>query len=165
MIESNRIEYKQELDKLELENRTTTIITSKERQDQRLWDAIAIREAVINTIVHNDYTREIPPKFEIFPDRIEITSAGSLPEGMSQEEFFEGYSIPRNKEIMRIFKDLDMVEHLGSGVPRILRAYPKNCFKFTANFLRMTFMSYEPVYLDKGKKSKGNITDSPIVAQ
>ena len=81
---------------------------------------IAFREAIINAFVHNDYTREIAPKFEIFKDRIEITSAGSLPEGLSKSEFFDGFSIPRNKELMRIFKDLDLVEQLGSGIPRIL---------------------------------------------
>lgn len=62
----------------------------------------------------------MPPKFEIFPDRIEITSAGGLPEGLSKEEFFEGFSEPRNKELMRVFKDLGMLEQLGSGVPRIM---------------------------------------------
>ena len=62
-----------------------------------------------------------------------------MPDLLSQEEFFEGFSIPRNQEMMRIFKDLKLVEHLGSGVPRILEAYPKECFKFTENFLRMTF--------------------------
>ncbi len=46
-----------------------------------------MREAVINAIVHNDYTREVQPKFEIFADRIEITSAGALPESLSQTEF------------------------------------------------------------------------------
>ena len=51
----------------------------------------------------------------------------------------KGCSVPRNKELMRIFKDLDLVEHLGSGVPRILKSYGKECFKFTENFLRMTF--------------------------
>jgi predicted HTH transcriptional regulator len=40
--------------------------------------------------------------------------------GLKQKEFFEGYSIPRNKELMRLFKDLQLVEHLGSGIPRIL---------------------------------------------
>ena len=69
-------------------------------------------------IVHNDYTSEVPPKFEFFDDRIEITSFGSLPQGLTESEFFEGYSVPRNKELMRIFRDLDLVEHLGSGVPR-----------------------------------------------
>ena len=58
---------------------------------------------------------------------------------MTEKEFFEGYSVPRNKELIRVFRDLDLVEHLGSGIPRILRAYGKDCFRFTENFLRMTF--------------------------
>ena len=146
LIENNEYGYcslikatKQVLDKLELENKTITKITSKERENQRLWDAIALREAVINAIIHNDYTNEVPPKFEIFDDRIEITSAGGLPDALNQEEFFEGVSIPRNKELMRVFRDLDMVEQLGSGVPRILESYPKECFRFMENFTRMTF--------------------------
>lgn len=72
-------------------------------------------------------------------NRIEITSAGSLPDMLSKEEFFEGFSMQRNQEMMRIFKDLDLVEHLGSGIPRILEAYSTDCFRFTDNFLRMTF--------------------------
>ena len=64
---------------------------------------------------------------------------------MTESEFFEGYSFPRNKELMRVFRDLDLVEHLGSGVPRILRSYGKECFKFTENFLRMTFPASEQV--------------------
>ena len=62
------------LDKNELENPTATIITSKERVNNPLWDSIALREAIINAFVHNDNTGEVPPKFEIFPDKIEITS-------------------------------------------------------------------------------------------
>ncbi len=44
---------------------------------------------------------------------------------------------------MRVYKDLGMVEQLGSGVPRILQAYNKDCFKFSENFLRMTFPASE----------------------
>jgi len=58
--------------------------------------------------------------------------------------FFEGYSMPRNKELMRIFRDLEMVETLGSGIPRILKAYSKEAFRFTENFTRMRFASAEP---------------------
>lgn len=126
------------LDKLDIENKTVSKITPKGREDTRLWNPIAIREAVVNAIVHNDYTREVPPKFEIFADRLEITSYGGLFDGMTQADFFEGLSCPRNKEIIRIFKDLGMVEQLGSGVPRILRAYPKECFHFGDSFLRIT---------------------------
>ncbi|MGY0040483.1 ATP-binding protein [Pedobacter sp. NJ-S-72] len=152
MAETNRIEYKQELtdslekevnkqvlDKIDLENKTITLITAKERKETRFWNPIALREAVINAFVHNDYTSEVPPKFEIFDDRIEITSTCSLPDELSLEEFFEGFSVPRNKEIMRIYKDLDLVEQLGSGIPRILESYDKQCFKFSDHFLRMSF--------------------------
>jgi len=40
-------------------------------------------------------------------------------------EIFEGCSMPGNKEVMRIFKDLEMVEYLGSGMPRILQFYDR----------------------------------------
>lgn len=146
LIESNEYGYcslikatKRVLDKLDLENKTATKITSRERIETRLWNAIALREAVINAIIHNDYTREVPPKFEIFSDRLEITSYGGLCEGMSEQDLFDGLSLPRNKEIMRIYKDLDMVEQLGSGVPRILKHYPKECFKVSDNYVRMVF--------------------------
>lgn len=146
LIESNEYGYsslvkvaKNVLDKIDIENTTLTKITSKERNEQRLWHPIALREAIINAFVHSDFTNEVPPKFEIFVDRIEITSAGSLPEGLSISEFFDGFSIPRNKELMRIFKDLELVEQLGSGIPRILEYYNKNCFQFSDNFLRITF--------------------------
>ena len=152
LIENNEYGYcslikatKQVLDKIDVENKTLAKITSKERKETKLWNPVALREAVINAIVHNDYTSEVPPKFEFFDDRIEITSFGSLPQGMTEKEFFEGYSVPRNKELMRIFRDLDLVEHLGSGVPRILKSYGKECFKFTENFLRMIFPASEQV--------------------
>ena len=134
----------QVLDKLEVENRTLARITPKRREEQRLYDAVALREAVINAIVHNDYSYEGVPKFELFADRLEITSTGGMPQGVTCEEFFQGYSIPRNKELMRIFRDLDMVEYLGSGMPRILRAYSQEVFHFTENFIRIVLPSAKP---------------------
>ena len=146
LIENNEYGYcslikatKSVLEKLDIENKVFATITSAERDETPLWDKIALREAVVNAIVHNDYSFEVPPKFEIFPDRIEITSAGRLPESLSCEEFFNGISIPRNKELMRIYRDLDLVESLGSGIPRILRSYGRDCFSFTDNFVRITF--------------------------
>ena len=159
LIESNEYGHeclvkatKQVIDKIAVENRTTTKITAKERQQTNLWNPIALREAIINAFVHNDYTNEITPKFEIFADRIEITSAGGLPEGLSKQEFFEGFSVPRNKELMRIFKDLELVEQLGSGIPRILEHYGKESFSFSDNFLRMTFVAKETTVEDGGTK-------------
>ena len=146
LIENNEYGYcslikatKSVLSKLDIENKVAATITPMERIETPLWNKVALREAVINAIVHNDYSFEVPPKFEIFPNRLEITSAGRLPESLSKEEFFNGISIPRNKELMRIYRDVELVESLGSGIPRILRAYGEDCFKFTDNFIRITF--------------------------
>lgn len=94
--------------------------TALERIDSPLWDEKAIMEAVVNAIVHNDYTREVPPKIELFANRLEITSYGRLPEGLSRDDFFSGVSVPRNKELMRVFRDLELVESLGSGMTYIV---------------------------------------------
>ena len=59
------------------------------------------------------------------------------------------YTIPRNKELMRIYRDVELVESLGSGIPRILRAYGEDCFKFTDNFIRITL----PISVQDGTQS------------
>jgi len=125
------------LEKLRIENKTFAKITYEKRLERKLLNPDAIHEAVINAIIHNDYSNEVPPKFEFFADRLEITSAGGIPQGLSEDDFFMGYSVPQNKELMRIFRDLDMVEQLGSGIPRILAYYPKASYHFSANFIRL----------------------------
>jgi predicted HTH transcriptional regulator len=47
--------------------------------------------------------------------------------------------MPRNRELMRIFKDVELVEHLGSGMGRILKAYDESVFDLSSNFLVVTF--------------------------
>ena len=143
------------LEKLKVENAISTELTYMSRIDTPLWDERAIHEAVINFIVHNDYSREVPPKFEIFSDRLEITSYGRLPENMSEDEFFNGVSIPRNKELMRIFRDVEMVESLGSGMPRIMQVYGRECFTFMEHFIRFTV----PFYKDAINQTIGQETE------
>ena len=140
------------LDKLEIENRTLTKITSKERIEKKLVDPIALREAVINAVVHNDYTREVPPVFEIFSDRIQITSYGGLPLGLSKDDFFNCRSMSRNRELMRVFKDIGLVEQLGSGMSRILKAYDTSIFDISDNFMVVTFKFDKKVAIKSGDK-------------
>jgi len=129
---------KRVIERLKVENTVRTRKTALERIDTPLWDEKAVREAVINAIVHNDYTREVPPKVELFSDHLEITSFGRLPEGLTKDDFFAGVSIPRNKELMRIFRDLELVESLGSGMGYIMQKYGRENFIFLDNFIRMT---------------------------
>ena len=144
---------KRVLERLEdVENRVHTQITPKERIDNPLWNPVALREAVINAIIHNNYSTELVPKFEIFNDRLEITSASSIHPGKEQEDFFSGYSMPRNKTLMRVFKDLGLVEYLGSGMPRILKAYPREAFTFASQFLRFSMP------MSEGARVTGQVT-------
>ena len=127
------------LDKLRVENKTFAKITPTTRLERSMIDETALKEAWINSIVHNDYSREVPPVVEIFSDRLTITSYGGLPQGLSRENFFRCRSLPRNRELMRVFKDVGLVEHLGSGMGRILKAYDQSIFTFEDNFLIATF--------------------------
>jgi predicted HTH transcriptional regulator len=91
-----------------------------------------------------------------------VTSYGGLVEGLSVDEFFSGRSMPRNRELMRVFHDLDFVEQLGSGMNRILNAYDKSIFHLSDNFIEIVF-PFEKGYLhltDQGKK----IDNSTVVS-
>ena len=57
------------------------------------------------------------------------------------------------KELMRIYRDVELVESLGSGIPRILRAYGEDCFKFTDNFIRITL----PISVQDGTQSAPSV--------
>ena len=125
------------INKMNLENKTFTKITGAERRELRMVDEIALREAVVNALVHNDWLSEYPPKFEFFSDHLSISSSGGLPEWFTKQEFLNGFSAPRHPELMRVFKDLGLVEQLGTGVARILKTYSKDVFEFYPNFIRI----------------------------
>ncbi|WP_196598179.1 ATP-binding protein [Pectinatus frisingensis] len=125
------------LDKFKVENTTKAKITDTVRIEQNLVEGLPLREVIINAVVHNDYSHEYPPVFEIYSDRMEITSYGGLIHGQSIEDFFSGGSMPRNRELMRVFKDVELVEQLGSGMNRILQAYPRSVFHISEHFIKV----------------------------
>ncbi len=133
------------LDRMDVENTIFTKIGYPLREEQEMINSRAAREAIINAVVHNDYSYGGTPKIEFFSDRVEITSMGGLPYGVSESDFFSGFSIPRNKEIMRVFRDLEIVEHLGSGIPRILEAYGKDVFEVRQSFIRVVLPYAKPL--------------------
>lgn len=138
------------LDRMRVENVTKARITETTRVEKSLVDGTALREAVINAIVHNDWTTEYPPIFEVFSDRIAITSYGGLIPEQSKDEFFSCCSMPRNRELMRVFRDVELVEQLGSGMTRILRAYDQSVFDIRDRFIRVTLpFSKEALMLDE----------------
>lgn len=124
------------LEKLNIANTTVVRVGgTAQRKEIRLIDEEALREAVLNAIIHNDYINGSYPVIEIYDDRMEIISSGGLPVGLSEKEFFESRSLPRNKELMRVFSDVDLCEQLGSGTRKIFRNYPKEVVKISEHFI------------------------------
>ncbi|PEG96931.1 hypothetical protein CP360_04230 [Lactobacillus sp. UMNPBX9] len=99
-------------------------IDGLKREKKELIPEVAFREAVANTLVHRAW--DIPAKIRIsmFDNRIEITSPGGLPFGMSREEYLQGLiSVARNPILANVFFRLKYIEMFGTGIRRIKRAY------------------------------------------
>lgn len=81
-----------------------------------------LREAVINALVHTDYSqRGAPIRIAFFDDRIEIENPGTLVPGLTVEDMRQGVSKIRNHVLARVFRELNLIEQWGSGVRRIFR--------------------------------------------
>ena len=84
----------------------------------------AYREAVANALIHRDWSIHAHIRIAMFPDRIEIKSPGSLPKGLTAEEYENGeISCLRNPILGNIFFRMKYIEMFGTGVPRIKYAY------------------------------------------
>jgi ATP-dependent DNA helicase RecG len=82
---------------------------------------LAIRESLINALVHSDYAQKgAPIRVAVFDDRIEVENPGLLPFGLTIEEAKSGVSKVRNRVLARVFKELGYIEQWGSGLQRIL---------------------------------------------
>lgn len=114
-------------DRLIAENICVTDTTVRPRIDEYLYDIDAVNEALVNAIVHNDWTIS-EPLVSFYDDRLEITSHSGIPKEITVNDFFNGVSHPRNTVLMRIFLKLGIVEHTGHGIPKIIEKYGKQVF-------------------------------------
>lgn len=90
------------------------------------YSPVVVREAIINALVHADYSLHLPIQVAIFDDRIEVTNSGSLPFGLTLESALAGTSRPRNRVIARVFHELGLIEQWGSGMGRMIRECQNN---------------------------------------
>ena len=82
----------------------------------------ALREALVNAIVHRDYVMSGSDiKVAVYDSRIEITSPGAFPRGITLDEVLDGRSEVRNKVIARIFKEAELIEQWGRGIQKLTR--------------------------------------------
>ena len=95
-------------------------INGLQRTDQYEIPIEAIRESLVNAVVHRDYVnsgRDI--KIGIYDDVVNIVSPGGFPSTITQADLLEGRSEIRNKVLARVFKELNYIEQWGSGIRRI----------------------------------------------
>lgn len=129
--------YQKLKDRLVAENVCKTDTTVRPRKDEYLYDMDCVNEALVNMLVHNDWTIT-EPLVAFYSDRIVFTSHGGLPSGITEEEFYEGVSHPRNAVLMRVFLNLGIVEHTGHGVPMIVKKYGRDAFDIHRSFINVT---------------------------
>ena len=127
---------------LDLHNQTKATFEGLYRKDTRDYPEEALRETLMNSLVHRDYSFRASTLVSIYDDRIEFVSVGGLPTGISLDDILLGLSICRNPKLAAIFYRLQLIEAYGTGMPKIMRAYagsglePKievssNAFKIT----------------------------------
>ena len=102
-------------------------INGSERETVILIPEAAYRESVANALVHRTWDVETNIHVEMFPDKIEITSPGGLPQGVTKEEYLRGgLSVLRNRIIGNLFFRLHLIERFGTGIRRIKESYKDN---------------------------------------
>ena len=108
------------------------------------YSAEAVRETVLNALVHRDWTRATEVEVVNYADRLEVTSPGALQNSMTVEKMLAGQRSARNPIIVEVMRDYGYVEHRGMGVRRKIvpltreHAGKDASFEATDDFLRVT---------------------------
>ena len=108
---------------LQLNNPTSAKFHGLYRSDCKGYPEEAIRESLLNSIVHRDYAFSASSLVSIYNNRIEFTSIGGLVPGLQKEDILLGISLCRNPKLANIFYRLELIEAYGTGLLKIQTAY------------------------------------------
>ena len=157
---------------IDLNNKKKSTFSGLHRIDQRDYPEIAVREALLNSLVHREYSFSSSTLISIFSDRIEFVSLGGLVKGLTLKDIMLGISQCRNEKLAAVFYRLQLIEAYGTGIPKIIESYegyscqPKiessdNAFKITlpnrnhvTAYLPETTESERVVLILAGEKGK-----------
>ena len=130
------------------------------RVENESYPSKAIREAVINAYAHRDYSLSADIKIEFFDDRLEIFSAGGLPDGLSVADIKEGISAQRNPNIIHVLDKINYIENFATGIRRILASYKgfhkEPMFIVTPNQFKVVLYNRNYALVDDDIQSWGN---------
>lgn len=108
---------------LTLCNKTSASFKGLERIEKQDYPEEALREALLNAIVHRDYSFSGSIIINVNDNKIEFVSLGGLLPGLSPEDIRSGISQPRNKNLAEVFHRLHLIESYGTGILRIYNLY------------------------------------------
>lgn len=158
-------------DYIDYRNQTHSSFEKLRRIDQRDYPEVAVREALLNLLVHREYSFRASAFISIYSDKIEFTSIGGLVTGVSLNDISMGISVCRNVKLANIFYRLELIEAYGTGIRKIMEAYrdtgliPRietsdNAFKITLpnlNVYRHEMEEPQEIVIALGKE-KGSFT-------
>ena len=108
---------------IDMHNQTQSTFNKLLRIDTRDYPEDALREALLNLMVHRDYGFQASALISIYEDRIEFVSVGGLVLGIDLEDIMMGISVCRNQNLANVFYRLQLIEAYGTGIRKILNAY------------------------------------------
>lgn len=108
---------------LDMNNKLPAKIVGTDRIEVNDYPKEAIREALVNAIVHRDYSLGGSTIINIYDDRMEFVSIGGIVKGLEESDLFSGLSLARNEKLANIFFRLKYIESYGTGLKKIMKLY------------------------------------------
>lgn len=144
-------------DFIDFRNQTRSTIEGLVRIDVRDYPEVAVREALLNLLVHRDYSFSASALISIYEDRIEFISVGGLMPGIDLDDVMAGISICRNQNLANVFYRLHLIEAYGTGMGKIMKAYENEDSKPAMETTRNTFKIILPNINAKHETRKPSI--------
>ena len=110
-------------DYIDFRNQTHSTFQKLRRIDRRDYPETAVREALLNSLVHREYSFRASTLISLYADRIEFTSIGGLVNGVTLKDVMMGISVCRNVKLANVFYRLELIEAYGTGILKIMEAY------------------------------------------
>ncbi|MBS5065727.1 MAG: DUF977 family protein [Hungatella hathewayi] len=110
-------------DYIDFHNQTYSTFDKLRRIDTRDYPETAVREALLNSLVHREYSFKASTLISIYNDRIEFISIGGLVTGVTLDDVLMGISVCRNVKLANVFYRLELIEAYGTGMRKIMNAY------------------------------------------
>ena len=110
-------------DFIDFRNQTHSTFDKLYRIDRRDYPETAVREALMNLLVHREYSFRASTFISLYSDRLEFISIGGLVNGVSLKDVTMGISVCRNAKLANIFYRLELIEAYGTGIIKIMEAY------------------------------------------